>query len=244
MKNIIYLTALLAFTGFACAPASEQSSITTVAEAETVLTQELRDSMTPAEVLQAFKDGNQRFLDGTMRARDYEAEIANTAGGQFPYAVVLSCIDSRVPVETIFDKRLGDVFNARLAGNVVNEDVLGGMEFATALSGAKLVLVMGHTACGAVKGAIADAKFGNLTMLVEKIKPAVVRANEINDGNENPLDTSSDAYVDLVGAEQVRNAIADIRTNSPELVNLENNGTIIIVGAMYDISTGAVTFLD
>jgi len=244
MKNLIYLIPLLAFTGFACAPATDQPSTTTVAEAEPVLTQESRDSMTSAEVLQAFKDGNQRFLDGTMRVRDYEAEIANTAGGQFPYAVVLSCIDSRVPVETIFDKRLGDVFNARLAGNVVNEDVLGGMEFATALSGAKLVLVMGHTACGAVKGAIADAKFGNLTMLVEKIKPAVARANEVNAANENPLDSSSDAYVDLVGAEQVRNAIADIRTNSPELVNLENNGSIMIVGAMYDIATGAVTFLD
>lgn len=244
MKNLIYLIAILAFTAIACAPATEQTAAVVVADTEPVLTQESRDSMTPAEVLQAFKDGNQRFLDGTMRTRDYQTEIANTAGGQYPYAVVLSCIDSRVPVETIFDKRIGDVFNARLAGNVVNEDVLGGMEFATALSGAKLVLVMGHTACGAVKGAIADAKFGNLTMLVEKIKPAVARANEINANSTSPLDTESNEYVDLVGAEQVRNAISDIRNNSPELVKLETEGTIMIVGAMYDIATGAVTFLD
>ena len=244
MKNLIYFIAFLAVTGYACASATEQPSTTTVAEAQPVLTQESRDSMTPADVLQAFKDGNQRFLDGAMQSRDYPSEIVHTSSGQYPYAVVLSCIDSRVPVETIFDTRIGDLFSTRLAGNVVNDDVLGGIEFATALSGAKLVLVMGHTSCGAVKGAIADAKFGNLTMLVEKIKPAVARANEVNAGNENPLDTSSYAYVDLVGAEQVRNAIAEIRTSSPELVNLENNGSIMIVGAMYDIATGAVTFLD
>jgi carbonic anhydrase len=243
MKNLIYLIALLAFTGYACAPASEQTTAV-VEETEPALTQDLRDSMTPAEVLQAFKDGNQRFLDGDLRVRQFVTEINDTYAAQYPYAVVLSCIDSRVPVETIFDKRFGEIFSARLAGNVVNEDVLGGMEFATALSGAKLVLVMGHTACGAVKGAIADAKFGNLTMLVEKIKPAVARANEINTASANPLDTESSEYVDLVGTEQVRNAISDIRANSPELVNLENEGKIMIVGAMYDISTGAVTFLD
>lgn len=242
MKNLIYLIALLAFTGIACAPAAEQS--TTVAETEPALTQDLRDSMTPAEVLQAFKDGNQRFLDGDLRVRQFVTEINDTYAAQYPYAVVLSCIDSRVPVETIFDKRFGEIFSTRLAGNVVNEDVIGGMEFATALSGAKLVLVMGHTACGAVKGAIADAKYGNLTMLVEKIKPAVARANEINAASASPLDTESNEYVDLVGAEQVRNAISQIRANSPDLVQLENEGKILIAGAMYDISTGAVTFLD
>lgn len=244
MKNLIYLIALLAFTGFACAPASEQSTSVAEAETEPALTQDLRDSMTPAEVLQAFKDGNQRFLDGDLRVRKFVTEINDTYAAQYPYAVVLSCIDSRVPVETIFDKRFGEIFSTRLAGNVVNEDVIGGMEFATALSGAKLVLVMGHTSCGAVKGAIADAKYGNLTMLVEKIKPAVARASEINAASDSPLDTESNEYVDLVGAEQVRNAISQIRANSPDLVQLENEGKILIAGAMYDISTGAVTFLD
>lgn len=243
MKNSIYLIALLAFIGTSCAPAAEQTSTETQVS-EPALTQDLRDSMTPAEVLQAFKDGNQRFLDGNLRVRKFVTEINDTYAAQYPYAVVLSCIDSRVPVETIFDKRFGEIFSTRLAGNVVNEDVLGGIEFATALSGAKLVLVMGHTSCGAVKGAIADAKYGNLTMLVDKIKPAVAKAGEANAASANPLDTSTDQYVDMVAAEQVLNAISQIRANSPELVQLENDGKIIIAGAMYDISTGAVTFLD
>ena len=243
MKIYIYFIVLLAFTGMACTP-GQQSNSENQTSSDPVLTQDLRDSMTPAEVLQAFKDGNQRFLDGNLRVRTFVTEINDTYAAQYPYAVVLSCIDSRVPIETIFDKRFGEIFSTRLAGNVVNEDVLGGIEFATALSGAKLVLVMGHTACGAVKGAIADAKYGNLTMLVEKIKPAVASANEINAGSDNPYESSSDEFVDLVGTEQVRNAINDIRSNSPELVQLESEGRILIVGAMYDISTGVVTFLD
>jgi carbonic anhydrase len=245
MRKLFKFLLVVSMSGLACTAAVEEHVPNSSSSYdESLLTRETRDAMTPAEVLQAFKNGNQRFLDGATQSRDYPSEIVHTSSGQYPYAVVLSCIDSRVPVETIFDTRIGDLFSTRLAGNVVNEDVLGGIEFATALSGAKLVLVMGHTSCGAVKGAIADAKFGNLTKLVEKIKPAVARANEINQSGDIPFEVDSHEYVDLVGTEQVRNAISDIRANSPELVQLETDGKLMIVGAMYDISTGAVTFLD
>jgi len=214
-------------------PATEQQ--------EDMLSLELRDSMTPAEVLQAFKDGNQRFLDGNLRVRKFVTEINETSMGQNPYAIVVSCIDSRVPVETIFDKRFGEIFSSRLAGNVINSDVIGGVEFATALAGAKLVVVMGHTSCGAVKGAIADAEYGNLTGLLGKIKPA---DDSLRTGLDPIIDPSSETYTDMVASKNVELSIKQLRSASPELTRMEQEGRILIVGAMYDIATGAVTFLD
>lgn len=202
---------------------------------------ELRDSMTPAEVLQSFKEGNQRFLDGNLRVRKFVTEINETSMGQNPYAIVVSCIDSRVPVETIFDKRFGEIFSSRLAGNVVNPDVVGGVEFATALAGAKLVLVMGHTSCGAVKGAIAEAEYGNLTGLLDKIKPA---DDSMRVGLDPIIDPASEVYTDMVAKKNVELSIKKLRDSSPELVRMEQEGRIMIVGAMYDITNGAVTFLD
>jgi len=211
------------------------------AQGEEMLSLELRDSMTPQEVLKAFKDGHQRFLDGNLRVRKFVTEINETSMGQNPYAIVVSCIDSRVPVETIFDKRIGEIFSSRLAGNVINSDVVGGVEFATALAGAKLVLVMGHTSCGAVKGAIADAEFGNLTGLLDKIKPAddMLRA-----GLDPIIETSSETYTDMVAKKNVELSVKQLRDMSPELVKLEQEGKIIIVGAMYDIASGVVTFIE
>jgi carbonic anhydrase len=213
----------------------------TTAQETDLLSLELRDSMTPQEVLQAFKDGNQRFLDGNLRVRKFVTEINETSMGQNPYAIVVSCIDSRVPVETIFDKRFGEIFSSRLAGNVINSDVVGGVEFATALAGAKLVLVMGHTSCGAVKGAIADAEYGQLTGLLDKIKPA---DDSMRVGLDPIIETSSAVYTDMVARKNVELSIAQLRNASPELTLMEQEGKILIVGAMYDISTGGVTFIE
>lgn len=206
-----------------------------------MLSLELRDSMTPQEVLQAFKEGNMRFQDGNLRVREFVTEINETSLGQNPYAIVVSCIDSRVPVETIFDKRFGEIFSSRLAGNVINSDVVGGVEFATALAGAKLVLVMGHSSCGAVKGAIADAEYGNLTGLLDKIKPA---DDSMRVGLNPIIETSSNEYTDMVARKNVELSIKQLRDASPDLTKMEQEGKILIVGAMYDISTGGVTFIE
>lgn len=196
---------------------------------------------TPEEVLQAFKDGNQRFVEGNLQRREFIKEIEETCNEQHPFAIVLSCIDSRVPVETVFDMRIGELFSTRLAGNVVNGDVLGGMEFATNFSDAMLVLVMGHTKCGAIKGAIGNVEYGNLTGLVEKIKPAVELAkSEHKDGPE----PGSNEFTDLVGSLNVKLAVKQIREQSPELRKMEEDGKILICAAMYDISNGKVTFYD
>jgi carbonic anhydrase len=219
--------AAVAMLGFGGLPAAAQP-----------LTRERRDAMTPDEVIAAMKAGNQRFRSATPKERDLLAEKRATAGGQYPKAVLLSCIDSRAPAEAVLDMGLGDIFNTRLAGTVVNEDVLGGMEFACAVSGSKVVLVMGHTACGAVRGAIDDAKLGNLTALLAKIKPAVAATTFNADRSaKNP------AFVDAVARKQVELAVQGIRRGSPVLADLEKKGTIKIVGSMYDLRTGAVDFL-
>ena len=208
---------------------------------EELLTQEKRAKMSPRDVLQLFKEGNQRFVNDDLKVRKLEKEISQTSRGQTPYAIVHSCIDSRVPVETIFDQRMGQIFSTRLAGNVINDDVLGGMEFATQLAGAKLILVMGHTKCGAVQGAADSAQLGHLTGLVNKIKKAEERAKKSYRGNADPDDSN---YVDHLASEHVNLAIEQIREQSPELADMEKNGDLLIVGGMYNISNGKVTFFD
>lgn len=208
-------------------------------EADDLLTEEKRSNMNPAEVLQAFKDGNKRFVEGKLRRRKFITEVSATSEKQTPYAIVHSCIDSRVPVETIFDARIGELFSTRLAGNVINSDVIGGMEFATGLSGAKLILVMGHTRCGAVKGAADSAEYGHLTALVNKIKLAEKEANTSFSGEVDPNDYN---YVDHLAKEHVKLAIQQIRKESEVLRELEERGAILIAGGMYSISTGKVDF--
>ena len=201
------------------------------------LTKEQRDRMTPSQVIEELKKGNERFRAGKKVAHDYLAQKRSTATGQYPAAVVLGCVDSRAPAEIIFDAGIGDTFNARIAGNVVNDDLLGSMEFACAVAGAKVVLVFGHTACGAVKGAIDDVEMGNLTGLLARIKPAITATKF--DGEKS---TKNAAYVDAVAQTNVVLATDNIRRRSPILEDLEKRGSIQIAGAMYDLATGLVEF--
>jgi carbonic anhydrase len=202
------------------------------------LSREQRDRMTPREVLDALKEGNERFRTGKTIARDYRAQQRATAAGQFPAAAVLGCVDSRVPAEIVFDAGIGDLFSARIAGNVVNDDLLGSLEFACALAGAKVVLLLGHTGCGAIKGAINNVELGNLTGLLARIKPAIAATPFDDEGS-----SKSAAYVDAVARTNVRLGIRNIREHSPILADLEKKGTIQIAGAMYDLASGMVDFI-
>jgi carbonic anhydrase len=202
------------------------------------LTKAQRDTMTPEQIIELMKEGNERFQRGERKDRNYLREQRASAKGQFPAAVLLSCIDSRAPAEVILDLGIGDIFNCRVAGNVANEDILGSMEFACKLAGAKVVLVMGHTACGAIKGAIDDAHLGNLTGLLGKIKPAVLATTYTGERS-----ASNYSFVDAVARRNVELTLASIRKNSPVLADLAANGTIMMTGAMYNVGTGAVEFL-
>jgi carbonic anhydrase len=167
-------------------------------------------------------------------------QVNDTSDGQFPFATILSCIDSRVSAELVFDQGLGDIFSIRIAGNFINRDILGSMEFACKLAGTKLIVVLGHTSCGAVKGACDDAKLGNLTYMLSKIKPAV---NAVSEPKDVSLRNSKNAeFVDSVSAKNVELAIDRIHAESPILSEMEENGEIMIIGAMYNINTGEVTF--
>jgi len=203
-------------------------------------TKEQQIAMTPESAIQRLKDGNSRFTKNKNFSRDLTSEVKQTSTGQNPYATVLHCIDSRVSAELIFDEGIGDVFSVRIAGNFENEDILGSMEFACKLAGTKVIVVLGHTACGAVKGACDDAKLGNLTALISKLKPAVEAVTE-------PVDTSKRNsgnidFVNNVAEKNVYMTIENIREKSPVLKEMEDNGEIKIIGAMYDIKDGSVTF--
>jgi carbonic anhydrase len=205
----------------------------------TVMNKEDQDKITPDVILQEFISGNERFRSNNLTKRDYSAQIENSASGQYPKAVVLSCVDSRVPVELVFDQGIGDIFVGRVAGNFVNEDLLGSMEFACKVSGSKLLVVMGHQHCGAVKGAIDDVKLGNLTAMLSKIKPAI-NASQNFDGEKS---SDNDDFVKTVALNNVKHTIASIREKSPILKTMEENGEIKIVGAYYTLTDGKVTFI-
>jgi carbonic anhydrase len=202
------------------------------------LTKEQRDALTTTQIIDAMKKGNERFRAGKMAQRDYLAQKRSSASGQYPAAIVLGCIDSRAPAEIVFDTGIGDAFNARVAGNVVNDDMLGSMEFACAVAGAKVIFVLGHTKCGAVKGAIDDVVLGNLTGLLARIKPAIAQTKFDGDKSSKNYD-----YVDAVARTNVQVAISDIRRRSPVLEDLEKKGSILITGGMYNITTGEVDYL-
>ena len=205
-------------------------------------TKETQDQINPSGAIGLLQEGNRRFVERKMADRDLLVQVKQTATGQYPFATILSCIDSRVSAELVFDQGVGDIFSARVAGNIVNEDVLGSMEFACKLAGTKVVVVLGHTACGAVKGACDDARLGNLTALVSKIKPAVNAVKEPEDPEQRNSKNAS--FVDDVAVTNVRLTLDNIRKQSPVLKEMEDNGEISIVGAMYDISTGKVSFMD
>jgi carbonic anhydrase len=201
------------------------------------LGKEKRDKMTPDEILAKLKRGNKNFTKGLMTARNYRNEQKATAKGQFPAAVVLSCIDSRAPAEVIMDLGIGDIFNARVAGNIANEDILGSLEFACKVAGAKVVLVMGHTACGAIKGAIDNVELGNLTGLLAKIKPAVKATTFKGEPS-----SKNAAFVDAVAQKNVELTMDDIRKKSAVLSELEAKNAIKIAGSMYNLETAMVNF--
>lgn len=205
-------------------------------------TRETQATMTPQKSLNYLKEGNIRFQNNLKANRNLLQQVNDTSSGQFPFATILSCIDSRVSAELVFDQGLGDIFSVRIAGNFVNTDILGSMEFACKLAGTKLIVVLGHTACGAIKGACDDAKLGNLTGMLAKIRPAVKAVVEPQD---NSLRNSSNGeFVDNVSAKNVELAIQNIMKESPVLAEMAKNGEIKIVGAMYDINSGVVTFFE
>jgi carbonic anhydrase len=201
------------------------------------LTKEQRDKLTPAEIIEQMKAGNERFRSGKPRHRDLMSEAKATAKGQYPAAIVFGCIDSRAPAELILDYGIGDIFSGRVAGNIADDDVMGSMEFACKAAGAKVVLVMGHTACGAIKGAIDDVKLGNLTTLLAKIRPAVEATQYSGERTAKNY-----AFVDAVARKNVELTIVKIRETSPVLRELESSGSIKIAGSMYNLETGVVDF--
>lgn len=207
---------------------------------EKVLTAEEQKRLTPDDVIESLKEGNRRFTSGNLTLRDHSKQIRHAVNGQYPKAVILSCIDSRVPVEDVFDKGIGDMFIARVAGNIVNEDILGSMEYSCKVAGAKLVLVIGHEHCGAVKGAIDNVELGNLTSLLKKISPAIHKC----DAFKGEKTSKNPEFVDQVIRENIKLTVENIRKQSPILNEMEKNKEIKIVGAYYDMDNGAVMFFE
>jgi carbonic anhydrase len=204
------------------------------------LTAEQQAKITPHLAIQLLKDGNKRFVENTKINRNLMEQVNQTSEGQYPFATILSCIDSRVSAELVFDQGIGDIFSIRIAGNIVNKDILGSMEFASKVAGTKAIVVLGHTNCGAVKGACDGVELGNLTHLLDKITPAM---DLIGDPKEKSLRNSKNIdFVDAVANANVDRTVDMIRKNSPILAEMEQSGLIKLVSGMYDIQTGVVTF--
>lgn len=204
------------------------------------LTKELRDSITPQEAVNILKKGNARFVNNLKVNRNLLQQVNETSDGQHPFAVILSCIDSRTSAELIFDQGLGDVFSVRIAGNVQNADILGSMEFSCKVAGAKIVVVLGHTKCGAIKGACDHVEMGNLTTLLEKVKPAIEAEKSVKDNRH----AANSEFVEKVASLNVRLTKKQILQNSPILKDMISKGEIALVGGMYDVETGVVDFYD
>lgn len=234
---LLFATTLVALSACNSTPPKQKTAQDTSSH---VLTKEERDKLTPEIILQQLKEGNERFRTNNSTLRNHSLQIRQSVVGQYPKAVVLSCLDSRIPVEDVFDQGLGDVFVARVAGNFVNEDILGSMEFACKIAGAKLILVMGHQHCGAVKGAIDDVKLGNLTALLSKIKPAV----EMNRNFAGSQSSQNEEFVKCVAQSNIKNTLKNIRNRSAILREMEQKGQIKIVGAFYTLTKGELIFLN
>ncbi len=245
----ISILILVALTFYACdqqksenissSSPTENSKPAKTKPVKEVLTKEQQDALTADDVIKTLQEGNTRFLNNDLTERDHSAQVRKSTLAQYPKAIVLSCVDSRVPVEDVFDRGIGDLFVARVAGNFVNEDILGSMEFACKVSGSKLIVIMGHEHCGAVKAAIDDVKLGNITPMLQKIKPAVDLVKY--DGQRN---SKNQEFVHMVSESNVRNTIKQVRLKSPILKEMEENGEIKIVGALYDMDNGQVDFID
>ncbi len=203
-------------------------------------TKESQDKITPLKALEFLKEGNVRFLNNLKLDRNLLKQVNQTSEGQYPFAAILSCIDSRTSAELIFDQGLGDIFSIRIAGNILNDDILGSMEFACDIANSKIVVVLGHTRCGAVISACNNLKSGHLTGLLNKIKPAIDKEVETHVDRTG----QNHSFVSNVSIINVRLIISQIREKSVILNNLEKEGRILIVGGLYDIDTGEVTFFD
>ena len=199
-------------------------------------TKEIQENLTSADAYRILVEGNKRFVQNVKAQRNLQAQMLETSEGQFPFAVILSCIDSRVPTELVFDQGIGDIFSIRVAGNIINEDILGSMEYGCKVAGAKIVIVLGHTKCGAVTAACNNVELGNITPLLKKIKPAV----ELIKINEKPME---DNLIEEVAVQNVKLSISQIRKESAILAEMEEAGEIEIVGALYSVSTGEVEFI-
>lgn len=202
-------------------------------------TKEAQEILTPDLIIEILKKGNERFVNNIKEHRNLLEQVNETSTGQFPFAAILSCIDSRTSAELIFDQGLGDIFSIRIAGNILNEDILGSMEFACKIAGSKLIVVLGHTNCGAIIGACDDIKLGHLTILVNKIKPSI----EIESETESERNGRNVKFVENVSVNNVRLAVEGIRRRSPILSEMEREKKIKIIGGMYDVETGIVKFL-
>ena len=205
-----------------------------------VFTREEQAALTPDEVLELLREGNERFVSGTLERRIHTQEVRAAAEGQYPMAIVLTCVDSRIPVEDVFDRGIGELFVARIAGNFANRDILGSMEFACKIAGSKLVMVLGHEHCGAIQSAIDGVELGNVTALLANISPAIDRCAAYGGDKAS----TNDEYVRMVTEAEVRVTLETIRANSPILSAMEDAGEIRIVGGMYGMELGAVQFLD
>ena len=219
---------------------AHNSPATPAAVVSSTISKTEQSAITPDAALARLQEGNRRFVSGQSLRRDYPAQAKATSKGQYPFAVVLSCIDSRSSPEIVFDQGIGDLFVARVAGNYAPTDIIGSIEFATKVAGAKLVVVMGHTECGAIKGACDDVQLGNLTTVIQSLRPAVDDVKEV----EEDRTSKNKKFVLLVTEANVRRTVAKLRADAPILHDLEQSGQIKIVGAMDDISTGQVTYFD
>lgn len=241
-QKLIPIVSLLAFSTAMTAQHSTTETIEIDKSkilVESVLSAEEQAALKPLDVLNSLAAGNERFVMSDLTARDHSMQIRESAESQYPKAIVLSCVDSRVPVEDVFDKGIGDIFVARVAGNFINDDILGSMEFATKVAGAKLILVLGHENCGAIHAAIDGAELGQITKMLKNIEPAVKMSTK----SEGPRSSKNRLLVHEVSENNVRVAINKIIKDSPLLKEMMNNGEIDIKGAVYDMDTGVVNFL-
>lgn len=239
MRKILTVLTALSMTMGAGVTLAQNEALRT----ERVLTGEERAALTPEDVLRHLKEGNQRFLAGTLTTRDHSAQVRDSVSGQYPKALVLSCLDSRIPVEDVFDLGIGDLFVARVAGNFVNVDILGSMEFAgihDGGDGVRLIVVMGHGSCGAIEHAIDGTEEGNITAMLANIRPAI----DALIGYEGAKTSENDEFVHLVTEKNVQLTVSDIREHSSILKGLEDKGRIKIVGALYDMKSGEVEFYE
>lgn len=202
-------------------------------------TKETQEVLTPDLIIDILKKGNERFVNNIKAHRNLLEQVNETSSGQYPFAAILSCIDSRTSAELIFDQGLGDIFSIRIAGNILNEDILGSMEFACKIAGSKLIVVLGHTNCGAIIGACDNVKIGHITSLIDKIKPSIeIETQTVNERNGKNI-----KFVENVSVNNVILTVEGIRRRSPILSVMENDKQIKIIGGMYDVETGKVKFL-